>query len=97
MLVTSKTSKIISKQRLLCNANKYKDLFVTNKSGVHSLICHMHSLQPIVHGKIGISSVIIDGETHRGKLMDKETLVRISDILKHLKIADEALTYVFMV
>ena len=48
-------------------------------------------LQPIIHGKVGIYSVMIDGETHRGKLVDRETLNRINEVLQHLKNANESL------
>ena len=42
---------------------------------------HGHS-KAIVHGGIDISSVMIDGETHRGKLMAKQAVERIDELTR---------------
>ena len=39
--------------------------------------------QPIFHGAIGLSSVMIDGETHRAKLFAKAALERMDIVLKY--------------
>ena len=52
--------------------------------------------QPFIHGLICSSTVFIDGETHRGKLLAKETLEKqqkffLKENLKNLQIAPEIL------
>jgi hypothetical protein len=38
-------------------------------------------LQAVVHGAISLSSAVVDGETHRGKLMSPEIWERIEEFL----------------
>jgi hypothetical protein len=38
-------------------------------------------MQPVVHGSVGLSNAVVDGETHRGKLMAPEIRERIEEFL----------------
>ncbi|XP_059087881.1 uncharacterized protein LOC131884201 isoform X2 [Tigriopus californicus] len=49
---------------------------------------HGHST-PVVHGLISLASVVIDGETHRAKLMASASLRRIHEILEKIHPEDD--------
>ena len=45
------------------------------------IITYIFLFEPVIHGAIRLSSVMIDGETHRGKLLDREALERLDEIV----------------
>jgi hypothetical protein len=49
----------------------------------------MLRFQPVTHGAIIMSNVMVDGETHRGKLLAREIMERIEQIVA---IRDNAFT-----
>jgi len=72
------TTRIICKSEKSQNINDHKgDLGESSKR--RNKQCFF--LQAVVHGAISLSSAVVDGETHRGKLMSPEIWERIEEFL----------------
>jgi hypothetical protein len=71
-------NNMYSKSEKSQNINDYKgDLGESSKR--RNKQCFF--LQAVVHGAISLSSAVVDGETHRGKLMSPEIWERIEEFL----------------